>query len=246
MSLMPKSFSPRRVLAGGLLAGALLAGVAFAHDYGVQGHVWAIIEVDMRELLMKSLAKQNWDKTNEDLKDNAIKFFDNLPKHSADPVTHTTTRWIDPSFTLDKDVYAPKKNAQGEWEWKLLFAKGTKANPLSVQRPYNVMLFFDVTSPAQVAFVSEAVRRHPGKFLPVELSGGNPTHLSDKIDTPVFSASDSMINRFHITESPTLLYPGTGEHALELGATTFAAPFSQDTLDDTWPEGLRPGKAAHP
>jgi conjugal transfer pilus assembly protein TraW len=240
------SFSTRQGLLGALALSALLAGVAVAHDYGVQGKVWEIIEVDMREVIMRDVVKHDWDKEQAKVQDSADKFFDNLPKHEAHGVAHTKTRWIDPSFVLNADVYGPVKDASGEFQWKVLFPKGTRANPLAVQRPYNVMLFFDGTSKDQVAFVSEAIRRHPGKLLPVELSGSNPKDLASKLETPVFSATDSMVKRFNITETPSLLFPGVGEHSLELGLTTYGPPFSQDILDNTWPEGLRPGKAPHP
>jgi conjugal transfer pilus assembly protein TraW len=240
------SFSPARgrTLLAAALVGVVLAGSALAHDFGVQGKVWAIIEVDMREILLGDVAKHDWDKVNSQLKEAAGKYFDNLPKRFAPGVSQTKTRWIDPSFVLDNDIYAPVKNAQGDYEWKVLYPKGSRANPLSVQRPYNAMLFFDGNVKEQVAFVTEALNRHPGKLLPVELTGANPKDLSDKLSTPIFSATPEMVARFNITESPSLLYPGEKAHALELGLTTFSQPFSQVALDNTWPEGLKSTQGA--
>ena len=211
---------------------------ASAVDLGVQGSVWPIIEIDIRELLMGSVARANWKEAQDKLETSAKGYFDRLPRHAMGTVARTETRWIDPSFELPQDIAGPVKNAKGDYEWRVLFAKGTRVNPLELQRPYNAMLFFDGASKAQVAFVKEAVARFPGRLVPVEATGVNPTEMAAQWSTPVFSASDSMIAKFNLNKTPSLLYPGENEHRFRLGYTTYGAPYQLSELAQSWPEGL--------
>lgn len=208
---------------------------ASAKELGVFGKVWGIIEIDIRELLVASAARADIGQVQDELRQSAERFLDNLPKRQLGQVEATRTQWIDPSFVLDDDIRAPIRNAQGEWEWGILYAKGTRFNPLSAQRPYNAMLFFDGAAEDQLTFLTELLERYPGRVMPVEVTGTNPEKLAERLGVPVFSLTDSMMQRFRITATPSLLYAGEGAQSLQLGLTTFAAPYSAEEAERVWP-----------
>jgi len=235
-----------RALLGLAVLACVLMGTATAKDLGVQGTLWPILEVDMRELLMKQIAAKDWGQIQAQMETSAKTYFDHFPKRDAPGVTHTQTRWYDPTFTLDNDIWAPVKNAQGDYEWQILYAKGKRVNPLSYQRPYNAMFFFDGHSKEQVAFVSAALQKYPGKLLPIEATGANPSPFAEQLHVPVFTVTAAMAQRFDISRTPSLLYPGDKEHRLELGFTTFAPPFQLAELQSSWPEGLTSSMGARP
>lgn len=232
-----RATSARRQMLAVLLVASLIGPVVplTAKDLGVFGRVWDIVEIDIRDLLVASAARADLSKIQDQLEQSAERFMDSLPRRQMGRVDSTETRWIDPSFILDDDIRAPMRNAQGEWEWGVLHAKGTRFNPLSVQRPHNAMLFFDGTDEKQVEFVKDLLTQYPGKLMPVESTGANPEKLSIQMQVPVFSLTDSMIRRFKVTATPSLLYAGEGAHSMELGLTTFASPYSAAEVARAWP-----------
>jgi conjugal transfer pilus assembly protein TraW len=214
-----------------------LLGIAGLHakDLGVQGKVWPITEIDMRELLVRNAADKDARILEDEMRAAVDRHLNGLPKREMSKVTQTQTTWFDPSFVLDQDIKAPMKNAQGEWEWAVLHAKGTKFNPLSVQRPATGLFFFDATSEEEVAFAAAMDKEFPGKLRIIEASGANPERLALQIGSPVFVLTDAIVARFKISATPSLLYPGEGLHALELGLTTFAPPFAPAQAERAWP-----------
>lgn len=219
----------------------VLATSAGAVDLGVQGTVWTIVEVDMRELLLSEITAKDWSGPQAELEKSTKSYFDHLPHREPSMVSRTDTRWYDPSITLEKDIWAPVKSAKGDYEWQVLYHQGQHVNPLEYQRPHNAMLFFDGTSKEQVAFVASAVERYPGKLMVIEATGANPEGLTQQLHVPVFTVTQAMANRFDLSRTPSLLYPGEKEHRLELGFTTFGPPFKLGELEQTWPEGFKSG-----
>lgn len=232
-----KQNKSKNVLKGGLLALALLsAGVASAHDLGVQGKVWEITEIDVRQLVMASAAEADFNKVNKDREYSAKTFMDNLPKRTMGVTETTETRWIDPSVELASDIMAAGENSVTKnLEWSPLAKKGVRVNPLTVYHPVTAMLFFDGTSESQVEFVKEVLREDRyGRVTLVEASGANLTKLTKSIGRPVFYANEQMIQRFSITIAPSLLYAGSGDHEGFLGLTMFASPFQISALKAAW------------
>lgn len=227
----------KKVLKGGAFALALLAaGWANAHDLGVQGKVWEITEIDIRQLVMESAMRANFSQYNQQRKDSAKNYLDNLPKRTMGRVDKTETRWIDPSIELASDIQGAGENPiTKSLEWSTMVKKGTRVNPLSVYRPVKAMLFFDGTSESQLEFVTNILKedRH-GRVTLVESAGANVGKLSKKFGRPVFYASEQMIQRFSINVAPSLLYAGTGEHEGFLGLTMFASPYLTSALTSAW------------
>lgn len=206
-----------------------------AKDLGVHSRVYDIVEIDIRELLVASAARVDTEEIQEAVRSSAERYLDNLPRRTTSRVASTQTRWLNPSFILDDDIRAPVQNEEGEWEWVVLYRKGTSFNPLSVQRPTNAMLFFDGDDEEQVEFVAAMIEAYPSKVMPVEATGANPEKLAEQLGVPVFTVTDQMRARFQIRATPALLYPGEGAHYLELGMTEFAAPYSTTEAEQVWP-----------
>lgn len=211
---------------------------AGAVNLGVQGTVWPIIEIDMRTLIMQQVAQANWKGVQKQLKTSAQNYFHDLPKRTVTETNSTVTTWYDPSFTLKNDIWAPQKNAAGNYKWVILYHKGKKVNPLAYERPTNAMLFFNGRSKAQVAFVTKAIEKFPTKLMLVEATGMDPQPIALKVHAPVYTETPEMTQRFDLSRTPSLLYPGSGVHRMYLGYTTYAAPFSIKALQETWPSGF--------
>lgn len=211
----------------GLIAafGVALCPPLLARDLGVHGPMWPILEIDLRQLIIESAARADWDSVDEQMRSSAKHYLSRLPKRSVSTAARTATRWIDPSFTLGEDLRAPVRDAQGEWQWSVLHAKGTRFNPLSVQRPDSALLFFDGTARDQVAFATAVSKAHPARVMLIEASGIDPRALAKSLDVPVFNGSNPMFARFDIRATPALLCAGEGAQALSLGLTEFARPF---------------------
>lgn len=210
------------------------AALAHSKDHGVQGIVWPIIEVDVRQLLLESASKADWAKVQTEIKTSASRYFDTLPKRQMPVVQKTQTAWIDPSIVLSSDIQAPVQQPDGKITWQILYPKGTKANPLAANRPVTAMLFFDGSQPEQVELVRSVLALEPNRIVPVEAGAGEIKVTNQTLKRPVFFANDAMIARFQVRYLPSLLYAGADDHSLFLGLTSFALPFKPTEVIASW------------
>jgi conjugal transfer pilus assembly protein TraW len=113
------------------------------------------------------------------------------------PTETARTFYVDPSFTLDRNVV----DAQG----RLLFAAGTRKNPLDVVSLSKHLLFFDARDPRQVARARELLTRYDGKLKPI-LTGGSYLDLMKAWRVAVyFDQQGTLIRRFGIRQVPALV-----------------------------------------
>lgn len=217
----------------------LTASAPFAKDYGVQGNLWPITEIDVRRLIIGDAAKADWSKPQAQLKESAKNYLENLPKRRLPLAEQTETTWFDPSIVLTSDIQVPVKQADGSYAWKLLYPKGTRVNPLEQYRPVTAMLFFDGSQEDQVKMVQEVLTKEPNRIMVVEAGGGDLKTLNETLKRPVFYAQDALINRFQVKYLPSLVYAGEGAERLYLGISSFAAPFDANQVVQSWP-ALRP------
>jgi hypothetical protein len=211
----------------------LAAAHVVAKDLGVQGRVWPITERDMREVLMESAARADWDKAQEGLVESARTYFSRLPKRPMPTPLKTETHWVVPAITLDSDIRIPEKQTDGSFAWKVLYPAGTVVNGLAYAVPDTAMLFFDGNDKDQVALVRQATAKYPAKFMAVEATGANVKEISELAGFPIYYGSPEILSRFQISKVPSVLYAGTGSHSLHLGVTEFARPFRLDVLEAT-------------
>ena len=206
-----------------------------ADNLGVQGKTWPIIEIDMRKFLAEQAAHVKWSHVQNEIAHSAHRYLKTLPQRDIPTIGSTTTHWIDPSIILSHDILVPRKDPMGQWHWVILYRKGTRFNPLSVERPIQAMLFFDSASRSQRAFVRAALSKYPERIMPVDVDGNDPQPLSKSWGRPVFEATNAMLARFPVFAIPALLYPGSGAERMRLGMTAFGPPYSTSQLATAWP-----------
>jgi conjugal transfer pilus assembly protein TraW len=107
------------------------------------------------------------------------------------------TFYVDPSFTLDRNISDPLG--------RLLFAAGTRKNPLEVVSLSRHLLFFDARDPRQVKHARELSGRYAGRIKPI-LTGGSYLDLMKAWRVPVYyDQSGTLTRRFGIRQVPALV-----------------------------------------
>jgi len=105
-------------------------------------------------------------------------------------------RW-DPAFTLDRNIV----DAQG----RLLFAAGSRHNPLDVVSMRRQLLFFDARDPRQLKRAQALLATRPGSIKPV-LTGGSYLDLMRQWQLPVYHDQHGLLTRrFGIQQVPALV-----------------------------------------
>ncbi|WP_418319590.1 type-F conjugative transfer system protein TraW [Piscinibacter sakaiensis] len=113
------------------------------------------------------------------------------------PTSTARSFFIDPSFTLDRNI----TDASG----RLLFAAGTRKNPLEVVSLTRQLLFFDARDRKQVARARELMTARPGGVKPI-LTGGSYLDLMKAWRVPVyFDQQGVLVQRFGIQQVPALV-----------------------------------------
>lgn len=121
------------------------------------------------------------------------------PSPVADLATTRIPRtfYFDPTFTLDRNVL----DAQGT----LLFAAGTRMNPLDVVSLSSHLLFFDGRDPRQRDQARRLIAHYQGRVKPV-LVGGSYLDLMQAWRRPVyFDQMGWLTRRFGIAQIPALV-----------------------------------------
>ncbi|WP_421883715.1 type-F conjugative transfer system protein TraW [Methylibium sp.] len=119
------------------------------------------------------------------------------PVAGLQPTATARTFYFDPSFTLDRNV----TDASGQ----LLFAAGTRKNPLDVVSLSKHLLFFDARDRRQVARAQELMARYAGKVKPI-LTGGSYLDLMKVWRIPVYyDQQGTLTRRFGIRQVPALV-----------------------------------------
>ncbi len=107
------------------------------------------------------------------------------------------TFYFDPSFTLERNILG----AHGE----LLFAAGTRKNPLEVVSLSRHLLFFDARDPRQVGRARQLIARFQGRVKPI-LVGGSYLELMKTWQAPVYyDQQGRLTRRLGITQVPALV-----------------------------------------
>ena len=110
----------------------LLSFSAQSKDFGVEGHVYEIIEEDILKFIERKLANADLSKLNNEMKNRTANYAERPP--AVDGITNASddkTLYYDPTYTLQKDI----RDHKG----KLIHKAGIKINPLS-QLPLRLSL----------------------------------------------------------------------------------------------------------
>jgi conjugal transfer pilus assembly protein TraW len=194
----------RCIVSAPLVLGLMLgvAGGVRAMDVGVIGPTYEISEPHLLQMIEQSLrAKEHsgeLGRLEAEARKRGIATVKNPPPVTGLRPTDTVrTFYFDPSFTLDRNLLGP----QGE----LLFAAGTRKNPLEVVSLSRHLLFFDARDPRQVGRARQLIALYQGRVKPI-LVGGSYLDLMQSWHVPVYYDQQGLLTRrLGITQVPALV-----------------------------------------
>ena len=180
----------------------LVAPGAQALDLGVIGPSYEISEPHLLHMIEQRLRAKERSGELKRLEDQArergIATVRNPPPVAGLHSTETArTFYFDPSFTLDRNILGPR----GE----LLFAAGTRKNPLEVVSLSRHLLFFDGRDARQVVRAQRLISFYQGHVKPI-LVGGSYLDLMKSWRVPVYFDQQGLLTRrLGITQVPALV-----------------------------------------
>ena len=194
----------RCIVSAPLVLGLMLgvAGGVRAMDVGVIGPTYEISEPHLLQMIEQRLrAKERsgeLGRLEAQVRERGIATVKNPPPVTGLRATETVrTFYFDPSFTLDRNILGP----QGE----LLFAAGTRKNPLEVVSLSRHLLFFDARDPRQVGRARQLIALYQGRVKPI-LVGGAYLDLMQSWHLPVYYDQQGLLTRrLGITQVPALV-----------------------------------------
>ena len=193
--------------------------VAFAKDFGTQSTTFPIKEEGFLIMIQRRLASINIAAHQQKMSDIATKTVEE-PKVVANitKASKTTTHYFDPSYVLDHDVVLPSG--------KLLYAAGTRVNPLDHISWSGKIIFIDARDLSQVEWLKKhhlkQTLKHEDSVLNKDLQlireikdqgdtkiilvGGKPLQLAKEIKSQVyFDQFGELSNRFSIAHVPAIV-----------------------------------------
>lgn len=198
--------APRRSVCGQLLAAATLLltlPALHATDLGTVGPTYAITEPHLLRMIEQRLREKEQSgelaRLQQAARERGIAAVRQpAPLAGLAPTRHPRTFYVDPSFTLDRNVFDDKGN--------LMFAAGTRKNPLEVVTLSRQLLFFDARDKMQVASASALMARAPGGRIKPILTGGSYLDLMKSWRIPVYYDQHAVLTRrLGIAQVPALV-----------------------------------------
>jgi conjugal transfer pilus assembly protein TraW len=193
----------RCIVAAPLVLGLMLgAAGARAMDLGVIGPTYEISEPHLLQMIEQRLREKERSgelgRLEAQVRERGIATVKNPPPVTGLRATDAVrTFYFDPSFTLDRNLLGP----QGE----LLFAAGTRKNPLEVVSLSRHLLFFDARDPRQVSRARQLIALYQGRVKPI-LVGGSYLDLMQSWHVPVYYDQQGLLTgRLGITQVPALV-----------------------------------------
>ena len=193
----------RCIVSAPLVLGLMLGATgARAMDLGVIGPTYEISEPHLLQMIEQRLrAKERsgeLGRLEAQVRERGIATVKNPPPVTGLRATDAVrTFYFDPSFTLDRNILGP----QGE----LLFAAGTRKNPLEVVSLSRHLLFFDARDPRQVGRARQLIALYQGRVKPI-LVGGAYLDLMQSWHLPVYYDQQGLLTRrLGITQVPALV-----------------------------------------
>lgn len=176
------------VVAAGM---SLLVAHAVAMELGVIGPTYEISEPHLLQMIEERLREKErsgeLQRLVEQARDRGIESVKHPPPVAGLHPTETArTYYVDPSFTLDRNILGP----QGE----LLFAAGTRKNPLEVVSLSRYLLFFDARDPRQVGRARQLMASYQGRVKPI-LVGGSYLELMKSWRIPIYYDQHGLLTR---------------------------------------------------
>lgn len=194
----------RRGIVSAALFVALLpmSFAVLADDLGVVGPTYEIVERDVLELITSKLKQMEQSgelaKYQEDYKNKVVSNIEHPRPLAGFKSTETAgTRYYDPSVVTEKDIV----DATG----KVLYARGTRVNPLDYIGWNSYLLFVDGRDEKQLSF-GKKIASTSDRPVKIVLVAGEPLALMRKWKSTVyFDQGGKLIKRFAITQVPAIV-----------------------------------------
>lgn len=173
-----------------------------AEDLGVIGKTYEIAERDLIEVFKAKFRRMEKTgelaKLQENYRRQVIGAIERpRPVAGIRPTETARTFYIDPTWTLDRNVVDDKGN--------ILYPAGTKVNPFDYDRMSKALLFFDARSKAQVAFAKRFMAESKMPVKPI-LVAGEPLKLMREWKREVFfDQGGALSRRLSISQSPAIV-----------------------------------------
>lgn len=219
--LTPSQAPCRRVRAvASALVGILawtVATSARADDLGVIGPVYPIAEPNFLEWIVARLREKEASGELQRLQDaarqRAIERVNNpSPLAGITASDRARTFYFDPTVTLSRNLFTPGGH--------LMFAAGTRKNPLEVVSLSKLLLFFDARDTAQVERARVLIDYYRGHVKPI-LVGGSYIKLMQAWHIPVYyDQSGVLTRRLGIAHVPAIV----SQEGLRLRIDELGAP----------------------
>ena len=202
-----------------------LSNPVFAKDFGKHGATFEIKEEGFVSMMRRKLKEINLAEHEQKMKDLARKRVEEpTPVLGITRAKSTVSHSFDPSYVLDEDVFLPCG--------KLLYAAGTRVNPLDHMEWGGRMIFIDGRDLAQIAWIKNNYLKTEGfdknePKLPqglddqnkgnavhtvissdtkIILTGGRPLELERELANPIyFDQFGELTGRFNIAHVPAIV-----------------------------------------
>jgi len=193
---------PSRSIAAISLIFLVFCGPLQAEDLGVIGPTYEIAERDLIAVIQDRLRRMERTgelaRMEESYKRRVIDGIERpKPVPGINPTETARTFYIDPTFTLDRNI----QDEHG----RILYPAGTKINPFDYDRMSKVLLFFDGRDKKQVDFAKRFMAESRTPVKPI-LVAGEPLKLMREWKREVFyDQGGALSKRFSITQSPAVV-----------------------------------------
>jgi len=181
----------RRLVHYALAAILVLPALSYATDLVTIGPVYSIQEPHLLDLIRNRLQEKERSgelkKLEEQARERAVNGVRQPTPVAGIKTTETArTFYYDPTFTLNRNVVDDRGN--------LLFAAGTRKNPLEIVSLSKHLLFFDARDRRQVQRARELIAFYSGRVKPI-LVGGSYLDLMKAWRMPVYYDQQGVLTR---------------------------------------------------
>lgn len=164
---------------------------AHAIDLGVIGPTYGIVEPHLLADIDRRLREKDRSGELQKLMDEArtrgvAAVRSPVPVGGLARASRARTFYIDPSFTLDRNVF----DSQG----RLLYPAGTRKNPLEIVSLSRRLVFFDARDASQVTRARQLLSASGARAKPI-LTGGSYLELMKAWRTPVYYDQQGVLTR---------------------------------------------------
>lgn len=181
---------------------AAISPSAHALDIGTLGPTYGIAEPHLLQFIAQRLRDKErsgeLQRLIEDARTRGVEAVRRPPPVTGLRTTEVArTFYVDPSFTLDRHIV----DAEG----RLLFAAGTRKNPLDVVSLSKRLLFFDARDRRQISQAQALIARYDGQVKPI-LTGGSYLDLMKSWQVQVYyDQQGALTQRLGIRQVPALV-----------------------------------------